>query len=278
MTIETEVLETGCVRQKTAGRGAYELMSPFALEGDAKLLEWGAEHRGLRNWEKGMPFSRCIQSIFRHLVKYMMQEPDEDHDDNLAAIRFHAAALMHYEEMILRGLLPATLDDRPSYTPKVSGTRVEGDTSSNDVTLMVATGFIPIPVPSVAEPLRIYVAGPITATTQEKVDANYKRGQKIGDELEALGHLVFVPHRYEVPCEGYAVGTGRLAYETFLRLDLSLIEHWANALFFVGSSPGADRERALAESLGYPIYERVCDVPKLEECVVDRDQCDPASC
>lgn len=118
MTIETEVLDTGCVRQKTAGRGCYELMSPFALERDAQLCEWGAQHRGMRNWEKGMPFSRCIQSIYRHLTKYLMREPDEDQDDNLAAIRFWAGALMHYEEMIRRGALPDTLDDLPFYPPK----------------------------------------------------------------------------------------------------------------------------------------------------------------
>lgn len=267
MAIETEVLSTGCVRQKTSGRGAYELLSPFVLEREAKLFEWGAKNRGHRNWEKGMPFSRCIQSMFRHLVKYQMREPDEDHDDNLAAIRFWAGATMHYEEMIRRGVLPATLDDRPSYSPKVPETQV-----GVEVAISGPPYILPVVV---AEPLRMYVAGPITATTQKELDANYKRGQKIGDELEALGHLVFVPHRYEVPCEGHAVGTGRPGYETFLRLDMSLIEHWANALFFVGSSPGANRERALAESLGYNIYERVGDVPKLQARVVCQDQCDP---
>lgn len=252
MTIETEVLDTGCVRQKTAGRGCYELMSPFVLKRDAELFEWGAKNRGHRNWEKGMPFSRCIQSIYRHLVKYLMREPDDDHDDNLAAIRFWAGALMHYGEMIRRGALPTTLDDLPFYSPQVADDAVSAPKSYTS-------------------PLRIYVAGPITATTQEEVDANYKRGQMIGDDLEALGHLVFVPHRYEVPCEGHAVGTGRLAYETFLRLDMSLIQHWANALFFIGPSPGANRERAFAVHLGHTIYERIGAVPKVDDCEMDPD-------
>ncbi len=240
MAIETEVLSTGCVRQKTSGRGAYELLSPHALERDAKLYEWGARNRGHRNWEVGSPFSRCIQSCFRHLVKYMMREPDEDHDDNLAAIRFWAGALMHYEEMIARGVLPATLDDRPSYSP--SG------------------------------PLRIYVAGPITGHTQEQVDANIAIAEGIGTALEKMGHHVVVPHRYVDPRIPGVGGGGTPQYEYRLEMDMGLIEHWANALFFVGPSPGADRECALAASLGYAIYGQVSDVPKL---VVDQDSCDP---
>ena len=40
---------------------------------------------------------------------------DEDH---LAAIMFNAMALIHYEEMIERGILPAELSDMPAYAPK----------------------------------------------------------------------------------------------------------------------------------------------------------------
>jgi len=115
MSIPTEVLSTGAVRQKIDGRGLYNLMSPFVLERDAKLYEWGAGNRGERNWELGMPFSRCIRSIFSHLMQVMLRENDEDHGDSLAAIRFWAGAMMHYEEMIKRGILPTSLDDRPRY-------------------------------------------------------------------------------------------------------------------------------------------------------------------
>jgi len=90
-------------------------MSPFVAEADAKLFEWGSRNRGPRNWENGCRFSRCVQSMYRHLVKFMMRETDEEHDDNLGAIRFWAGALIHYKEMIKRGLLPETLDDMPRY-------------------------------------------------------------------------------------------------------------------------------------------------------------------
>ena len=61
-----------------------------------------------------MPFSRCVASLKRHLMKYQQGKRDEDH---LAAIMFNAMALIHYEEMIERGRLPAELNDMPNYGP-----------------------------------------------------------------------------------------------------------------------------------------------------------------
>ena len=74
----------------------------------------GAAKYAERNWENGMPFSRCVASLKRHLMKYQQGKRDEDH---LAAIMFNAMALIHYEEMIERGLLPAELNDMPDYQP-----------------------------------------------------------------------------------------------------------------------------------------------------------------
>ena len=60
----------------------------------------GAAKYAERNWEIGMPFSRCVASLKRHVMKYQQGKRDEDH---LAAIMFNAMALIHYEEMIERG-------------------------------------------------------------------------------------------------------------------------------------------------------------------------------
>ena len=59
-----------------------------------------------------MPISECIESLERHILAYKMGKTDEDH---LAAIRVNAGFILHYEEMIKRGLLPAQLDDMPKY-------------------------------------------------------------------------------------------------------------------------------------------------------------------
>ena len=58
-----------------------------------------------------MPFSRCVASLKRHLMRFQQGLQDEDH---LAAIMFNAMALIHYEEMIERGVLPAELNDMPA--------------------------------------------------------------------------------------------------------------------------------------------------------------------
>lgn len=236
-TIPTETLSTGAVRQKTAGRGCYELMSPFVLERDAKIYEWGAVKRGYRNWEKGMPFSRCIQSIFRHLTQFMTRQNDPDHGDCLAAIRFWCATLMHYEEMIKRGLLPKSLDDMPHY---------------------VLDPYMPGHGPVE----RIYVSGPISGKTQGQIDFNYKRGQSIGRMLEKRGHFVFTPHNHVVRTEGQ-LNVSPEVYESLMEFDLSVIKYWATALYFITSSPGADRERKLAEELGLKIFLDLPDVPDL---------------
>jgi hypothetical protein len=72
----------------------------------------GAAKYAERNWERGMPFTRCVASLKRHVMRYQQGKRDEDH---LAAIMFNAMALIHYEEMIERGLLPSELNDMPVY-------------------------------------------------------------------------------------------------------------------------------------------------------------------
>ncbi len=115
---DRRVSTTGCERDNRAGKGRYDLLPAFALKRDALLYEKGAEKYTARNWERGQSFSWCLDSALRHIHQYAQGDRVEDH---LAAARFHLASLMHYEEMIRRGLLPADLDDLPTYTPRGGG-------------------------------------------------------------------------------------------------------------------------------------------------------------
>lgn len=47
----------------------------------AMQLERGAAKYGERNWEKGIPLERYIDSGIRHLLKYWRGDTDEPHDD-----------------------------------------------------------------------------------------------------------------------------------------------------------------------------------------------------
>lgn len=95
------------IREPSNGKGRYDLISPFASERLAKQYEDGSMKYAVRNWEKGMPFSRYIDSAKRHINKYVMGLEDEDH---LAAAAWNIFAIMHHQE-----LGQTHLDDMPHY-------------------------------------------------------------------------------------------------------------------------------------------------------------------
>lgn len=113
-----EEFDTGSRRDTRSGKGRYDLMSPFTLARDARLLELGASKYGERNWEKGQPISRFIDSAMRHLLRYLEGHRDEDH---LAAARWNIGAIMHMETMISRGIVPAELMDLPDWSGPFAG-------------------------------------------------------------------------------------------------------------------------------------------------------------
>ena len=102
--------ENMAFREPSNGKGRYDLISPFATRRLAKWYELGASKYAERNWEKGMPFSRYIDSAKRHLDKYIMGMEDEDH---LAAVAWNVFAIMHHQE-----LGQDELDDMPHYDCK----------------------------------------------------------------------------------------------------------------------------------------------------------------
>lgn len=103
-----ETYNTGAIREPATGKGAYELMSPFALMRIAKHYENGAKKYADRNWEHGIPFGRLIQSATRHLNQWEQGDRSEDH---LAAICWNVMAMIHFEEVGM----DKELNDYPFY-------------------------------------------------------------------------------------------------------------------------------------------------------------------
>jgi hypothetical protein len=104
--------------------------------------------------------------------------------------------------------------------------------------------------------MRIYVAGPYSAPkgmTEEaakaQIDKNIAEADNKALDLVKLGHTPFVPHTMMRDWENENKATReevhRVCNEWIAQCD---------ALLFLGSSPGADMERAVAESLGLPIF------------------------
>ena len=107
-----DTFATGAVRDTADDKPRPDLVSPFAMERLGHWLRLGAVKYRERNWEQGIPISRCVASLARHLMKYQQGCRDEDH---MAAVMCNAMFILHFEEMIRLGVLPANLDDMSVY-------------------------------------------------------------------------------------------------------------------------------------------------------------------
>ncbi len=107
--------ETGAVRDIQQGKGRFDLITPIALRRLAGVYERGAVKYADRNWEKGIPLGRFMDSALRHLNQYIEGNRDEDH---LAQAMWNIASAIHTEEMIKRKLLPEELNNLPNYMVK----------------------------------------------------------------------------------------------------------------------------------------------------------------
>jgi hypothetical protein len=99
--------EDKAIREPATGKGRYDLITPFGIRRLAQWYELGAQKYADRNWEKGMPFSRYVDSAKRHIDKFVMGMEDEDH---LAAAAWNILAIIHHQELGQTGL-----DDMPHY-------------------------------------------------------------------------------------------------------------------------------------------------------------------
>lgn len=95
MNTHTEI--SGQAVRLDAGKEPVDLLSPIALVGTAKILEFGAKKYSANNWRKGMAWSRCIASLLRHTFKFMSGE-DIDHETNLPHVDHMACNVMFLQE------------------------------------------------------------------------------------------------------------------------------------------------------------------------------------
>ena len=109
---QREIFGSGAVRDTTENKTRPDLFSPLAMERIGEWLRLGSVKYGEYNWMKGIPISRCFQSLYRHLLKYQQNDRSED---NMAAIAANAMMILHFEESIKRGQLHPSLLDMPKY-------------------------------------------------------------------------------------------------------------------------------------------------------------------
>lgn len=94
---------TGSRRDSREGKGRFDLLPAYAIKRLAQHFENGARKYGDRNWERGQPLSRYLDSALRHVFTYMDGARDEDH---IIAAVWNLLAYVWTEEQVRQGLLP----------------------------------------------------------------------------------------------------------------------------------------------------------------------------
>jgi len=102
--------DTGSVRDTRDGKGRFDLLPPLAMTRLAKHFEAGASKYGARNYERGQPLARFVDSALRHIFKLLEGRLEEDH---AAAAAWNMMAFMEIQGRISGGRLSADLDDMP---------------------------------------------------------------------------------------------------------------------------------------------------------------------
>jgi len=134
-----EGFTTGAVRDTQEGKGRYDLLPFQAIERLAIHYENGAKKYGDHNWRKGMPLMRYFSSAMRHMFRWVWRYTDEDH---LAAAIWNLCSILETEQMIERGTLPSTLDDRYVESAIPSNPTLKEDTETSIAPQDTTSGYV----------------------------------------------------------------------------------------------------------------------------------------
>jgi len=109
----------------------------------------------------------------------------------------------------------------------------------------------------------VYIAGPYTATTIDKRNANIEAASAAGRDLLAKGYVPIVPHANTA---GWELDP-RFKHVDFLEMDFVLLDR-ADCVCLVGDwqkSKGTLQEIDRANANGQPVYVGVESVPPVEQ-------------
>ena len=111
--------------------------------------------------------------------------------------------------------------------------------------------------------LRIYIAGPYTAETQEQQLANAYVAIDAGIAVLLKGHFPFVPHlSHWVDMRAREEGI-KLKWEDYIDWDMEWLRQ-CDALLFLGTSRGANLELEEAQKLNKSIYLSLDKIPSVK--------------
>lgn len=105
---ERSEFQTGAVRDASYGKGIPSAIPTRALIKLAKRFEDGAAKYNRDNWKQGIPISRYVDSLYRHLWAFMEGDETEDH---LGAVIWNAVCLSETVDMVANDEIPYELYD-----------------------------------------------------------------------------------------------------------------------------------------------------------------------
>ncbi len=97
--------EKGTAKRFDSGKPRFSLIPAYPLEQVAKVLTMGAVKYGDRNWEKGMKWTRCIDSLERHLNAFKQGELNDEESGlpHLAHVCVNSMFLLQFEKTYPEG-------------------------------------------------------------------------------------------------------------------------------------------------------------------------------
>jgi len=98
---QRQEFSTGARRDTDENKPRYSLVPPRVLKRVVMIFTLGAIKYGDHNYQKGMPYSRYLDSAGRHIEQFRDGEEDEDH---LAQACWNLMAIMFHQEYGPEGL------------------------------------------------------------------------------------------------------------------------------------------------------------------------------
>ncbi len=108
--------------------------------------------------------------------------------------------------------------------------------------------------------LRIYVAGPYTATTRVDLERNAMKAIDAGIAILKKGHTPFIPHlTHYVDLRAREINV-EITWAEYMRWDEAWLDQ-CDAILYLGPSKGADIELEKAKVSGKRIFYRLTEIP-----------------
>jgi len=111
--------------------------------------------------------------------------------------------------------------------------------------------------------MKIYVAGPYTASTEKAIQQNVNNAIDAAIAIYKKGHFPYIPHlTHWIEMRSKETGDG-LKWEDYLEMDRVWLEN-CDAILFLSPSKGANLELMHAKKTNKKIYNNLDEIPLVE--------------